>query len=543
MSLEEYAKKRFLIVDELDTFRFSTKNTLMSLGLKLVDTASSASNVISGIQNVNYDVILCNYELGKGKNGQELLEELRFRRLLKFTSLFFIISAEVERGKVMGTIENEPDGYLVKPVKPSDLRDRLVKALKIKDAMFDINNAIDEGDYHSAIAFCDKKIADKDRLAVRCFKIKAWLLQKLGDWAQARSVYESVLKSNDYTWAQYGLARIYIKQKRYDDAENLLNDVITKDPDQVEAMDLLAEILRKKGDNESAQAMVEQAIRLSPNSLQRQLAYAEVCQQNGEPDKAIEAYRKTLKLGEQSVYAKPQHYYEFSEFLAEEGAKTEDPSISAKTLEAFEQLNKCTKRFSSVTNIKEQAELVTATVHATLGDKDKASEIINSILGDNEYDLPELAPETFQVAAQALEKIGEHDRAEKLLEHAADLATENSDLMSDIYDQLNESIGSEARQQAAKINKLGIKLYNDGKVEDAAGELRRAIPLTPRHISLNLNLVQVLLKLHRRTGDESLLKDIHSYLHKVRHIPGHHKEFPRYQYLRNQLAEQESGKS
>ena len=29
MSLEEYAKKRFLIVDELDSFRFSTKKTLM----------------------------------------------------------------------------------------------------------------------------------------------------------------------------------------------------------------------------------------------------------------------------------------------------------------------------------------------------------------------------------------------------------------------------------------------------------------------------------------------------------------------------------
>ena len=227
MSLEDYAKKRFLIVDELDTFRFSTKNTLMSLGLKLVDTASSAQNVVSGFQNVNYDVILCNYELGKGKNGQELLEELRYKRLLKFTGLFFIISAEVERGKVMGTIENEPDGYLVKPVKPSDLRDRLVKALKMKDAMYEIDNAIDEGDYHTAIAYCDEKISQKDRYAIRCFKTKAWLLQKLGDWAQARSVYESVLNSNDYTWAQYGLAKIYIKQKRYDEAENLLNDINT----------------------------------------------------------------------------------------------------------------------------------------------------------------------------------------------------------------------------------------------------------------------------------------------------------------------------
>ncbi|MDX1452352.1 MAG: tetratricopeptide repeat protein [Oleiphilaceae bacterium] len=539
MSLEDYAKKRFLIVDELENFRFSTKNTLMSLGCKLVDTASNAQGVVSGFQNVNYDVILCNYELGKGKNGQELLEELRLKRLLKFTGLFFIISAEVERGKVMGTIENEPDGYLVKPVKPSDLRDRLVKALKMKDAMFDIDNAIDEGDYHSAIAYCDKKIADKDRYAVRCFKTKAWLLQKIGDWAQARSVYESVLKSNDYTWAQYGLARIYIKQKRYDEAEQLLNDIIAKDPDQVEAMDLLTEILRKKGDAEGAQQMVEQAINLSPNSLHRQLAYAELCQTNNKPEQAVEAFRKVVKLGEQSVYAKPQHYFEFSDFLAKEGAKTDDPAFSAKSIEAFELLNKCTKRFSNIDEIKEQSQLVAANVHAILGDEEKARTILNEILGSDDNDLPELDPETFRVAAQALETLGEADRAEKLLEHAADLATTNTDLMSDIYDQLNQSIGTEARQQAAKINKLGIKLYNDGKIEEAAKELKRAIPLTPRHISLNLNLVQVLLKLHRRNGDESLLKEIHSYLHKVRHIPSHHKEYPRYEYLKNQLAERE----
>lgn len=70
MDLEEYSKKRFLIVDSLDSFCFSTKKTLKELGLKLVDTASSAQKVITGFENINYDVVLCNYDLGKGKNGK-----------------------------------------------------------------------------------------------------------------------------------------------------------------------------------------------------------------------------------------------------------------------------------------------------------------------------------------------------------------------------------------------------------------------------------------------------------------------------------------
>ena len=178
MSLEEFSKKRFLIVDELDSFRFSTKKTLKSLGLKLVDTAASAQTVLNGFQNVNYDVVLCNYELGKGKNGQELLEELRYRKLLKFTGLFFIISAEVEKGKVMGTIENEPDGYLVKPIPPQELESRLSKALEMKNAMRAIDNAIDEGDFSSAIDFCDRKIAEKvarQRLVVATCGKRWWI--------------------------------------------------------------------------------------------------------------------------------------------------------------------------------------------------------------------------------------------------------------------------------------------------------------------------------------------------------------------------------
>ena len=103
MSLKEFARKRFLIVDELDAFRFATKKTLMELELKMIDTATNAQSVVAGFQNVNYDVILCNYELGKGKkNGQELLEELRHHKLLKFNSLFFIVTGEVEKNKVMG---------------------------------------------------------------------------------------------------------------------------------------------------------------------------------------------------------------------------------------------------------------------------------------------------------------------------------------------------------------------------------------------------------------------------------------------------------
>lgn len=542
MSLEEFAKKRFLIVDELDSFRFSTKKTLMSLGLKLVDTASSAQNVVSGFQNVNYDVTLCNYDLGKGKNGQELLEELRYKKLLKFSDLFFIVSAEVDRSKVMGTVENEPDGYLVKPITPNDLKQRLSKALKMKEAMSAIDNAIDDGDYHSAIAYCDEKIAEKGNYVLRCMKTKAWLLSKIGHIDEARELYEGILKANDFTWAEYGLARIMIRRKHYEDAEKLLRAIITKDPEQVEALDLLAQVLQRQDKTKEAQATVEQAISRSPNSLHRQKQLAELCSENKDSKGAIEAYQNVMKHSEQSVYARPEHCFDFVNYLADV-AKQEGGDINANphVKEAFDLLDKSAKRFANQGNIEEHTKLVAANVNANIGNIDEAKQALDDLLGES-HDAQDLSASSLKLAAQTLSSLGEEDKSEHLLERAADLAKEDSALVEDIYSQLNKGIGSETRQRAAKINKMGIKLYGEKKVKEAAEELRRALPLTPRHISLNLNLAQVLLRLYKRSADASLLKEVDEYLHRVRHIPRHHKEYLRYQYLIERRASMEEAK-
>lgn len=539
MSLKEYAKKRFLIVDELESFRFSTKKTLLELDLKLVDTASSAQSVVAGFQSVNYDVTLCNYDLGKGKNGQELLEELRYKKLLKFSDLFFIISAEVDRNKVMGTLENEPDGYLVKPVTPKEIQQRLRKALKMKESMKDIDTAIDEGDFHSAIAYCDKKIAEKDPYSLRCLKIKAWLLSRLGDVDAAREIYESVLTKGENTWAEYGLAKVMIRRKLYDDAEQELKNIISRNGNQVEALDLLARVYERQDRTVEALDTVKKALSLSSNSMQRQQHLANLCVQNGQHDEAIEAYRALVKLSEQSVYAKPEQLFDFANYLAHRSQEDEQNSGFLK--EANELLERCQKRFSSVSEIDEKVKLVSANISAVTGDTERAHEILQNVL--KEQDAPEasaaeLHPETLKLAAQVYSSLGEHAEAERLLEKAADLASKDSDLMSDIYDQLNQGIGTETRKRAALINKQGIKYYYDKKILDAANELRKALPLTPRHISLNLNLAQVLIKLYRKTKDPELIKEIHQRFHRVRHIPRHHKEFKRYHYLLARLKKE-----
>ena len=174
---------------------------LLALGIKLIDTMTTGQQVLSGFQNVDYDVILCNFDLGKGKNGQGLLEELREKRLLKFTSLFFIVSAEVGKDKVMGTLENEPDGYIVKPITTSNLKKRLLEKLSQKDATRSICRAIDANNYSKAIELCNDKILNKDRYSLWCMKTAAWLHAKQGHKQEALKIYEEAAKTPRQDWA------------------------------------------------------------------------------------------------------------------------------------------------------------------------------------------------------------------------------------------------------------------------------------------------------------------------------------------------------
>ncbi len=542
MSLEAHAKKRFLIVDELDNFRFATKNALMSLGLKLVDTADSASKVLSSVKNVDYDVILCNFELGKGKNGQELLEELRYRKLLKFGSLFLIVTGEVAKDKVMGTIENEPDGYLVKPVTPAELKTRLKKMLDAKDELKNINAAIDEGNYKKALDACDEKLASGTRYKLACLKTKAWLLTKLGEVEVAKQLYRSILEKQQANWAEFALARLCIEDEEFDAAEKLLNDILDREENRVEALDLLANIYEATGQSNKARATLESALAKSPNSLLRQKHYADLCVESGHTDQAVDAFRKVIKLGDQSIYAKPDQYFEFAEQLTQHYKDDESANGRKHVKEAFDLLGKAKKRFSDDNQIDLQVQYSEASLRYGMGDQEAAESILSSLDEKIEKKQLSLSANSARFAAKAFIKAGRNDEAEKLLEEAADNAQGDDDAIKEIYDLLKSQISSEDRQKAAGLNKIGIKEYNEGHIDKAVEELEKATAFTPRHISLNLNLIQVLIKRIKKTDPKN--PQYHQDYQKctlrfryVRHVPHHHREYKRLQYLKKQYKD------
>ena len=102
----------------------------------------------------DFDLVLSDHNLGKGKDGQQILEEARYTNRLRATAFVMITGNAVDR--VMGTLEYDPDAYVTKPFTLSILRERLYRLSILKTILLPMNRAIDQGQIDWAIEVTDQ---------------------------------------------------------------------------------------------------------------------------------------------------------------------------------------------------------------------------------------------------------------------------------------------------------------------------------------------------------------------------------------------------
>ncbi|MBK8162808.1 MAG: response regulator [Gammaproteobacteria bacterium] len=74
----DFTRTRFLIVDESADTRRLLKTMLAESGAEQIDETAYAAEAIRMMAQVGYDVVLCDFHLGAGRDGQQLLEEARW---------------------------------------------------------------------------------------------------------------------------------------------------------------------------------------------------------------------------------------------------------------------------------------------------------------------------------------------------------------------------------------------------------------------------------------------------------------------------------
>ncbi|OYW35984.1 MAG: hypothetical protein B7Z35_13890, partial [Hydrogenophilales bacterium 12-61-10] len=184
-SFIDYASLRALVVDDYPGMRNALRLTLSNFGVVKVQLAANASEALFHVKNKEFDFILCDFNLGDGRDGQQLLEELRHGNLISLETVFMMVTAESFYEKVAATAELAPDDYMIKPFSAEILRNRLEAILLRKQAFRDVYRHFLAQDLEAALAACDVLIRSKPKYLVDALRFKGEILVTLGRFDEA----------------------------------------------------------------------------------------------------------------------------------------------------------------------------------------------------------------------------------------------------------------------------------------------------------------------------------------------------------------------
>jgi len=525
-----YRQLRFLVVDDFENFRLSIKQMIRAFGVENIETAGNGEDAVSRCEEQEFDIILCDYNLGSGKSGQQVLEELRHNKILKNTSIFVLVTAETSKDMVMGALEYLPDGYITKPITKAVLQKRLDGMIEQREALKPINEALDNEELDKAISMVNREVKSGSKYVTWCFRKLASLYYQKEEFILARKIYEDILSNRDIGWARLGLGKVQIALGEYQEAIDGLTGLLKENSNLIEAYDWLAEAQLKKGRNHDAQKTLNNAVAISPFAIMRQSKLAEVCTVNKDIEGAADAFRHSVKLGHNSVHESPENYLNLGRCLSElsEGDETDVGKKRAK--EAVHTLSRVAKKFKDDDKVKMNALLIESRVHKGQGDETKSKAMLAQ--AQSTMDVSEAGPESALELAKTLYSLGEESQAEQLLSDLAQQNEGNKSVMKDIEELLDEPVSLQKKVKARKLNKSGIEAFEQGNLDEAVEIFSDALKVTPKHPALNLNLVQVLLKqISAQGGNPQLKRKCESCLANVQHIPEQHHQYKRYAYL------------
>ncbi len=527
----DWASKNYLIVDDFVGVRQLLRDSLRNLGAKNIDQASSGGEAMALLVRSRYDVVLCDYNLGEGKNGQQVLEESRVRNLLQPSSVWMMVSAEKSVESVMGAAEHQPDAYLIKPITEGVLLTRLNRAWHKKQVFKKIDQAYLEKDYLKAAKLCDEQIALHKVHEIDLLRMKATLMFKSGEPEKAREAYERVLKEREYQWARTGLAKIRMANGEYEQARQIFQTVIAENRYYMDAYDQLAAAHTAMGQPEEACTILERASKLSPNSVGRQRALGQVSLKLGNMGMAEKAFRKCIAIGEYSVNKTPEAYFGLARVC---GLKND-------TKEALQLLLTAQREFST-DQIQLRAKITEGMVYHESGDyrrARKAGEELDEML--NTYVERPDTPTCMDMST-LLFAVGMKETPVELLCYVIKNNHDNTVLLDDVQKIFDKARMSDegfalikaSKKEASDMMNQGVLLWKTGKLPEAVEWMREARTALPNNMRILFNSAQILISHIEKHGfDEALSREATDVLLHVDKVqPGQQ----RFAQLMEQLA-------
>jgi DNA-binding NarL/FixJ family response regulator len=313
---------RYLIIDDFEQMRVSFKSMLVSAGAVDITMQSCGEGALKSLSREKFDVVICDYNLGEGKDGHQVLEEARHLGYLRHACTFCMITAESNMPMVLGALEHQPDEYMIKPINREVLLHRLSGALRHKQQLAVIDEALEQGDKPKAIQLCEENRGGDLKRSLYLAKLQGELCLDLGRLDEAQTVYRELLRIRPFPWALFGMGKIAFLEGDQERAKRVFEELIKQNQHYLEAYDWLVKVLESEGDSSGAQALLSQATKLSSKSVCRQRNLGRLAMQAGDNAVAERAYQAAIRWGRNSCFASADEYRKLAVLYGEQGQTT-----------------------------------------------------------------------------------------------------------------------------------------------------------------------------------------------------------------------------
>ena len=315
----ELPRMRVLLVDRHNSARNSMRIILSTLGVKAIHNAGTSNEVLRQVSANTFDVILADYHLDDGRDGQQLLEELRQKQLISLTTVYIVITAERTYQNVVSVAEFGPDDYVIKPFTAEQLHVRLAKAIHKKKYFARVLEHLDHGAFADALAACEGLIGKDENFYYDTLRYKGEILNVLGRFEEAQAIYQLVMDNAVVPWARMGLACALRGMGKLDEANELGSALIDEFPEYLSAYDFVAGVREEMGNYAQAQSVLQKATEISPNNSLRQRMIGDVAVRNNDLETAEKAYGRVLERHRGSSLRIIDYYTNLSRVLLEKG--------------------------------------------------------------------------------------------------------------------------------------------------------------------------------------------------------------------------------
>ncbi|NKB31952.1 MAG: response regulator [Pseudomonadales bacterium] len=532
LSRIDYGNKYVLVVDDFDQHLQFMRKALQGIGFANIELAQNPKDAIALCADHSFDIIFCDYNMGEGKNGQQLLQELRHYKQVRHDCIFIMITAETSREVVLGAIESEPEGYIAKPFNEAVLRRKLDRLMDKQTCLMDINTCIEEGDLEKAIVYCHESAERHPRHHSWCLKTAAELHVKLKQYNDAKAVYKGFLKKRVLDWALLGLAKTYIHLEEYEKAIDELQQVLVLNTNCVPAYDLLAVCHEKLNNLKEVQVHLSHAAKLSPNSVARQNSLGDICAINEDFEFASKAYRSALRSAKHSIEESPDGYFKLASAITDSMDGDLSRYDSTKAVEAHKVLAELDDRFEPKEETETRKDLVNVRLYLNQQNPERALSVMSEIESGDRIEIDLLSASALFDMGQTLLALGDEEKAHRIL-----LGLLNRDDVKEtrklhIRTLVANSKAGELGGRASELNEQGAELYENDKLEDSIKIFSEASRLSPKSVVVNLNLTQALLRyMETEKVTKSFKKQSEQCLECIGELQEDSRHFARYKNL------------